>query len=130
MLLAELPQTLLLRLIHNMPKVLESPVNEFPGTITLPDHWNLEQCLLWESVRDEVEEIAEKARAEGKQAESLAALYGAYTKAFPMCLESRDIQGWGDFFPFTPRMPSAKLIKWIADEMNKYYYGIVDVPNG
>jgi hypothetical protein len=106
-----------------MSRILTSPVPEFPGTITLPDHLCLEQVLAYEDGINTA-----KAYADGG-GESLTKINSFYLPIFESCITERSIVGWDDKFPMTPRLASAKLANWLMTEINKMYAGETEIPN-
>jgi len=105
-----------------MSKTIVSPVEEFPGTVKLPDRLTMPQVLAFEqSIKDS------QALENGTPAE-----YDAiFLKAIFACVESVELDGYEtvseDNFPATPREKSAELIAWMFGSVLKLYNP--EVPN-
>ena len=99
-----------------MPKIIESPVKKWPGTVTLADPLTFPQFRAWSTAIIGAQEIQ---RAEGLQSDYDAALLPGIIA----CVET-----WGlnhgfpaaptvENFPATPRLSSAKLVAWLVAEI-------------
>ncbi len=105
-----------------MPKILQSPVTRWPGSITLPDYLNFPQEAVWEAAIDAIGAGATVIETAAKPAGAMVIL--------PAILDI--VQGWelgGGFpekptlenFPATPKQSSAVLIAWIIGEISSLY---------
>ena len=105
-----------------MSKTIVSPVDEFPGTVKLPDRLTMPQALAFER------SIAE--------AQSLDTTSQTEYDAIMLDVICLIVEEWGldgfeqlapDTFPATPRKASAELISFIYGEIAGLYNP--DVPN-
>lgn len=106
-----------------MPKIITSPVDKFPGTVTLHDPLYGPQVLPFERALNAVSK-----REEGDTISDgdLLMLSGVLP-----CVEKWDIQGvpdepTADTFPMTPKRAASNLIRWVFDEVCKIYAGEED----
>lgn len=111
-----------------MPKIITSPIPEFPGTVTLCDPLNLEQgyhiSVALESATITGEGRARKAFAHNKDV----------FEALEACVEKWEIQGQPDkptyeTFVASPATPAQRLLNWMFRELTKIYFGEIAVPN-
>ena len=101
-----------------MSKTIVSPVEEFPGTVILPNHLTMPQALAYEkAVRDGSALIEEQA----SQSEYDAVMVGAICEIVEEWKLDNFDQLSTETFPFTPRKASAELIAWIFGEIVKLY---------
>ena len=101
-----------------MSKTIESPVKEFPGSITLPNHLTMPQALAYEkAVRDGSALIEEEA--------SQTSFDAVMVTAICECVEEWNLDDFGQLsletFPSTPRGASSELVNWIFGELAKMY---------
>lgn len=109
-----------------MPKVIESPIEQFPGKVTLYDPLNMLQVLVWEKGFRSAQELGDKA--------TLSEVNAAYMPAVLACVEKWEISGvpeqpTPETFPFSPRLPSARLLDWLIGEISRVYFGEAEVKN-
>ena len=105
-----------------MSKFIKSPVDRFPGEVTLPDFLTMPQVLLYERGIAESRVLIER---ESTPAEIDAAVL------VPICaiVEEWNIRGdhWPegvispDTFPGSPRGDSGQLIGWLMAEIRELY---------
>lgn len=103
-----------------MSKVIESPVEKFPGSVTLSDPLNMSQTLGWEKAVRAAQALAEPV--------FLTDLNAVYLPTLLACIEAWNLTGVPssptlETFPFSPRLASAKLIDWLIGEITKVYAG-------
>ena len=101
-----------------MSKTITSPVDEFPGTVKLPNHLTMPQALAYEkAVRDGSALIEDGA----SQSEFDAVM----VQAICACVEEWHLDNFDqlapDTFPFTPRQASNELVAWLFGEIVKLY---------
>ena len=123
-----------------MPKVIESPVKKFPGTVTLfdpltmPQVVKIDECLL--SRRQYFEET-EIDGARGYVLKDDAFWSHPDTIALDailVCVEEWNLKNLPDDltaenFPGSPRPASRALINWLVIEILAVYQGETEVPN-
>jgi len=101
-----------------MSKTIESPVKEFPGTVTLPKHLTMPQALAYESA-------VRRAMALNEEGGSQSEYDAVMVEAICECVEEWELEGFEqlspDTFPFTPRKPSIALIAWLFDALTEMY---------
>jgi hypothetical protein len=113
-------------------RIITSPVELWPGTVTLPRWLNFEQAAAWE---DAIAAVAEK-KAEITRIEA-----SADPKIAPIMLPAilSIVQTWNlggefpcppgmDSFPSTPRMDSARLLAWLIGAVDELYSDATDLP--
>jgi hypothetical protein len=110
-----------------MGKVISSPVERFPGTVTLHDPLNYEKYQVWE--RSVKEAQAVKLTGDFTRAELDAPLIPGICA----CVEKWDLENFPknvgvDNFPATPALASARLLLWVVEEILKIVKGDED-PN-
>jgi hypothetical protein len=111
-----------------MPKIITSPVPEFPGTITLCNPLTLAQCVMVEIGFGNIgsPDAEKKVWVSPRDQDALAALLA--------CSEHWDIKGQPErptleTFIATPRIPTHRLIIWAFRELKDIYFGELAVPN-
>jgi len=107
-----------------MPKIIQSPVKRWSGTITLSDPLNYPQYVA-------IQRAFKRVQPEMTQAEShlelLPALLG--------CIEAWNLNGGfpekvtTDNFPASPRLSSAKMIAWLIEEISALVNEADESPN-
>lgn len=107
-----------------MPKVIQSPVSEWPGTVTLHEPMTLVHEAAWEDALSHYE------RGRGAAASALALLPGVFA-----CVQSWDLSGFPvkptlESFPTRPREARTRLIAWLVSEISELYTDGEIVPNG
>ena len=116
-----------------MPRLITSPVPEFPGTITLCDPLTLQQCytisVAFETIKvnseDETSTRSKKAYARSRD----------ILDALIACSEKWEIQGQPEkptqeTFIGSPVDKTNTLLTWAFSELQKIYFGEIVVPNG
>jgi hypothetical protein len=107
-----------------MSKVITSPVEEFPGTVTLYDPMTLPMVLAFNR--------GSKAAGEAEDALEKISLH---LPGILGCVEKWDIEGVPPDrqnvanFPFTPLAPAIRLMSWLISEVNKVMFATAEVPN-
>ena len=111
-----------------MSKIITSPVDRWPGTVTLSDPLTFPQALAVEDALDAAKELGEEASQRRQNYTVLPGLIG--------CVEEWNIEGddWpdnvtADTFPSTPAKPNAEIIGWLIDEIISLYYEAEPDPN-
>ena len=107
-----------------MPKTITSPVECFPGTVTLYDPLNYPQLLV---VTQNREELAEQ------DIKGVEWNYLWLTAIFEV-VEKWDLDNFpkdvtAETFPSTPLGDSDALIIWLSREINSLIVGAEEVPN-
>jgi len=105
-----------------MSKTIKSPVDEFPGKITLPDFLTMPQVLLYERGISESLVLIEQ---EANPSEIDSVILPAICEI----VEEWDIGGdyWPDEaigpgnFPGSPRIPSSNFLGWVMQEVREIY---------
>jgi hypothetical protein len=108
-----------------MSKVITSPVEKWPGTVTLSDPLTFEQAIAVEKAFDAVRELGEGV----SHTEQDLALIPAVVA----CVELWKLEGLServtvDTFPATPRRSSARLIAWLVTEIGKLFAESEELP--
>ena len=98
---------------------ITSPVEEFPGTVEMPQRLTLPQALAYEHAIKESQKVGE---------DSTQTDYDAIAvKAICECVDEWNLEGFGqlspDTFPATPRSASAQLIGWLFNSITAIYSG-------
>ena len=108
-----------------MSKTINSPVDEFPGTVKLPSRLTMPQALMFERSISDVNILIEEESASQIEVDNI--MVGVICE----CVEEWNLddleQLAPDTFPATPRQASAELVAWIYGEIVKLYNP--DVPN-
>ena len=123
-----------------MPKVIQSPVKHFPGTVTLSDPLSLPQVVRIDECLLARKQYFEETEVDGERSYTLKE--GAFwsnantveVEAILMCVEEWDLRGFtekvtADTFPGSPRAASVQLINWLVVEILRVYRGEVEIPN-
>jgi len=110
-----------------MSKTIESPVERFPGTVTLSDPLTFPQALAMEDALEAAKELGETS----VRRQNYTVLPGLIA-----CVEEWNIDAEGfpanptaDTFPSTPATPAAQLIAWLIEEIILLYYEAEPDPN-
>lgn len=99
-----------------MAKTISSPVERWPGTVTLYEPMTLAHEAAWERA------VREYDRAGGLAENAIAMLPGVFA-----CVQSWDLGGGFpakptlDNFPTRPRLDRSKLIAWLINEISDLY---------
>lgn len=119
-----------------MPKIITSPVDRWPGTVTIADPMTMPQVLAFEDALSKRSEFFEERDGQrllkvntllgGPDAEGIAAILP--------CVESWEIEGFPKKpteknFPSSPRGDSHVFIQWLFGEILNVYAGETDIPN-
>ena len=110
-----------------MPKVIRSPVEKYPGTVTLSDPLNFPQLIAFQDAIDEVGNLSS-----GET--SWLKLRYALLPGLIACVEKWELEGVAehptvDTFPATPLRPAGELIDWIQEEVTALLLEAETVPN-
>jgi len=109
-----------------MGKTIISPVDRFPGAITIPDWLTIPQAQAWETALREVETMR-KGDANLADVEYLVAWWSGISAV----VEAWDLQGFShDPLQTTPRGAVIQLFGWIIDAITGLYMDASDIPNG
>lgn len=133
---------------------IESPVQRWPGTVTLPDYLTFPQAIAWEeclaSARQLLPEYVydlpmnEEGKIDNKKltsqqvkqmTEMLSAINsakyeGELIKGIKECVSEWNLQNFDkDNFPATPRKSRSELVKWLVSEIGKLYNEADEIPN-
>lgn len=108
-----------------MPKVITSPVKQFPGTVTLTEPLFLPQA--------EVIEEALDFKVDGDTIR-ITTLDKKYLPAVFACVEKWDLVNFqvdpaAQTIQMSPRRASHEVVDWIWSEIIKIYIGESEVPN-
>lgn len=112
-----------------MTKVITSPVDRWPGTITLPDYLSFPQEAEWEDAIEAAggEELA-LIDAASKPRPAMALLPAILGIVQEWRLEGFPEYPTLDTFPATPKLSSARLLAWIIGEIAALYEEAITVP--
>ena len=123
-----------------MPKVIQSPVKKFPGTVTLSDPLTLPQVVIIDDClmtrRDFFEEVEDgdnrvyklKPGMFWSKSDSLE------VAAIVQCVDEWSLKGFpekvtAETFPGSPRSASQAVINWLLTEIMNVYQGETEIPN-
>lgn len=98
-----------------MPKTITSPVENWPGTVTLHDPMTLVQEAAWEDA------FADARNAKSRASRTLAILPGIFANVKEWKLDSFPAHPTIDTFPARPREDSARLVAWLIGEITELY---------
>lgn len=128
-----------------MSKILTSPVEKYPGTVTIPEPMTFPQYLAWKRVTDNLMALHEKEAGETAEGEAAPGLkywqiggVDEYTQiAIPgLCavVEAWNLGGFpadptAETFPATPRVQIARLVIWLVSEIDGVAYQRDSDPN-
>lgn len=107
-----------------MSKIITSPVEKWPGTVTLHDPLSLPQVV-------ELEEAFARVKTLGKKT-SLSKQHNELLPTIVSCVTSWDLEGMKNPpnpFPGTPRRPAAELLNWLVEEVTALFTEAESVPN-
>lgn len=105
-----------------MSKVLISPIEKWPGSVTIADPLNQIQAQAIEAGMTRPE-----AGEDGRV--WLSVIDGMQLPAVLACVEKWELENFTpDPFPFSPRVDSHKLIEWLFTEIRTVYFGEAFVP--
>jgi hypothetical protein len=106
-----------------MSKVITSPVQRFPGTVTLPDFLTFPQAIAWE-------EASREAEALKKDGAVAARSIQAWTKGITAVVQEWNLTGFSvEPFQSTPRAEVVRLCSWLIDEITRLYEDTDAIPN-
>ena len=101
-------------------RIVKSPVERWPGSITLPDYLSYVQEEAWEDVIDGLE---------GQKFLDLAVKAKSARRFLPVILDV--VQEWNlaglpvkmteETFPATPKVSAAILLSWLMGEINQMH---------
>lgn len=106
-----------------MSKVVTSPIEAFPGKVTLADPLTFPQSIVFEEA------------IEATQGETVRAkVYYALLPGILACVEEWNLEGipsavGADNFPSTPRQAAAELIDWLVEQILLVFSGGESVPS-
>lgn len=116
-----------------MGKTITSPVQHFPGSVTLADPILWPQYMQWV---DAVEQAsANREQLLISEAASNPKLSDAMLPGICACIERSDLAGFPehvtpDTFPASPVLEASRLLLWLLREINAIVVGAETVPNG
>jgi len=124
-----------------MPKVIQSPVTQFPGTVTLYDPLTMPQVVIIDECLLNRRQYFEEVDIDG--GERGYVLKGDTFPSAPdtvgvgaivECVQEFALKNFPDkvtaeTFPGSPRGPSRELISWLILEIIKVYNGETEIPN-
>ncbi len=127
-----------------MPKIIESPVPQFPGTVTLYDPLPWPRYKAWKAAVERASELraAQTAAGAGPERFSPADVAGdddltdAMLEGICACVENWGIgdgahlQYTPETFPASPVAGRVRLVLWLTGEINRIILGEESVPNG
>ncbi len=110
-----------------MSKVIISPIERYKGSVTIADPLTIPQAQAVEAGMTKPE-----MDADGKV--FLSVIDGLQLPAIIACVEKWELENIPanisiDNFPASPRKDSHKLIDWIYSEIQKVYFGELEIPN-
>lgn len=109
-----------------MPKVITSPVEKWPGTVTLSDPLTLPQGRAFEEGLIEAQKALRDSK--GQLSYEIAILEGCIP-----CVEKWDIPSIPSLtvntFPLKPHRARYALISWLLEEIMLLYKDAEEVPN-
>ena len=123
-----------------MPKVIKSPVEKFPGTVTLSEPLTMPQVVIIDDCLLTRREFFEEKEIDGKRGYVLKA--GAFwsqpdsvaLEAIVQCVDDWNLKGMpedvtAETFPGSPRAASRQLVDWLITEILEVYQGEAEIPN-
>jgi len=115
-----------------MTKTIISPVEQFPGSVVLPDFLTLLQVIAFEEANEKITELRESVPEGGSVKRSR--LDQINLPVILAIVEEWRIVGIDEKptierMPLTPRLASAKLISWLVGEITRLYIGENEIPN-
>lgn len=110
-------------------KIVQSPVQRWPGSVTLSQPLTLPQARLIEAALRPIQSDT----ADGERV-WFSTLDAAQLPAIIACVEKWELSGFpetvtADNFPASPRGDSHKLIEWLYKEILAVYFGESEIPN-
>lgn len=125
-----------------MTKRIDSPSTKWAGHVLLHDPLTLEHVLAWDDMRDETADLPSskylaKLNLESKVIE--LPTWSSKEQKYLLPAILRIVAEWHlenfpehptlETFPMSPRGESTRLVNWLYAEIEKIYWGAVDVPN-
>ena len=101
-----------------MPKTITSPVERFPGSVTIADPMRIDQAQAVE-----VALIAIQALETPRQSD----IDAVTIPAIMANVEKWELSGVDGFIPASPRVDSSKLINWLFTQILQIYSGSGEV---
>ena len=102
-----------------MAKTIISPVDEFSGSVKLPDRLTMPQALRFERSIAEAQALIEEGSASQTEYDAIM------VEVICDCVEEWNLDGLEqispDTFPATPRKASAELVAWLYGEISNLY---------
>ena len=109
-----------------MPKTITSPVDKWPGTVTLHDPLTFPQVLAFQDAIDEVRGLSGEP--------TVSRVNYTMMSGVCICVEAWDLSGGfpehptPETFPATPRTSSAELASWLISEITDLFAEANEVP--
>ena len=109
-----------------MSKIITSPVERFPGTVTLSDPLTYPQLIEYVKARDTI--------AEQNEELTMPEINYIWLKVIFDCVEEWRLENIPneltvDTFPSTPFNASTKLLSWLTQEVTDLIVKAEEVPN-
>ena len=108
-----------------MSRIITSPVQEFPGTVTISEPVLYPQYLQYRRLMVE----SDQAHTDGRFVDQEIAAWGALVA----CIETFDVPGFESNdptqFPASPRRAVIDLLQFIVGEVRKVIVGEEHIPN-
>jgi len=108
-----------------MPKVITSPVEQFPGPVTIADPMRIDQAQAVETAIRGIRALRDPEQPDKEIAQS--DMDALAIPAIEASIEKWNLKGVTNFVPASPRVPSAELVSWLLIEVLKVYNGTGDV---
>ena len=123
-----------------MPKIVISPVDRFPGTVTLSDPLTMPQVVAIDECLLSRKKYFEEKDIEGQRGYVLktdtfwskpdsVALDAIFTCVEEWALKNIPEKVTAENFPGSPRAASKALIDWLINEILAVYSGEAEIPN-
>ena len=106
-----------------MPRVIDSPVKQFPGQVELPDAVTFPQYIAYQ-------DALTAAREENGARQNFALLPGLLACVLAWRLENVPEHPTVETFPASPPVAVSRLLAWIIAELSKMIHAADDSPNG
>jgi len=112
---------------NEMPKVLTSPVERWPGTVVLPDYFNFGQLMAWDHAMLAAQEVIERSGTWTEVDKVLLSGFLACVTEWKLSSFPESVSV--ETFPAHPRKARRKLFSWLTDEITRAIAEGDEVPN-
>jgi hypothetical protein len=102
-----------------MPKVITSPVERFPGSVTIADPMRIDQAQAMDRALKDIRKAGKDALQSDVDACAIPAIMAS--------VEKWDLAGVDGFIPASPRVDSAMLINWLFTQILHVFTGSGEV---